>query len=79
MQEKFEKYPEAQRPGHAVHPFQQIDISAYDAEILFDLCAHDTKIAVDLSAHGAKIIVDLSEAMMAIDLSAHDTNCFRVR
>ena len=37
MQEEFEKYPEAERPGNPVHPLQQIDVSADRAEIVFDL------------------------------------------
>jgi hypothetical protein len=53
MQEKFEKYPEAERPGNPVHPLQQIDLSADG----IDVSAHD----IDIPADETEIMFDSIE------------------
>jgi hypothetical protein len=59
VQEKFENYPEAERPGDAVHPLQQIDLSAH---------------GIDLSAHGIDVSADdIDIPTDDIDIPAHHT------
>jgi len=59
-QEKFENYPEAERPGNAIHPLQQIDLSADG----IDLSADDIDISaddIDIPAHHTEIMFDSVE------------------
>ena len=68
MQEKFEKYPEAERPGNAVHPLQQIDLATDGIDVSADgsdVSADDIDISaddIDIAAHHTEIMFDSIEA-----------------
>jgi hypothetical protein len=59
-QEEFKDYPEAERPGNAVHPLEQVDLAADG----IDVSAHDIDISpddIDISAHHTEIMFDSIE------------------
>jgi len=67
MQEKFENYPEAERPRNAVHPLEQIDLTVDGVDLTadgVDVSAHDIDISpddIDIPAHHTEIMFDSIE------------------
>jgi hypothetical protein len=74
MQEKFENYSEAERPGNPVHPLQQIDLSADGIDVSaddIDIPPDETEIMFD-SIETAIIGRMASAAFRALSSGAPD-------